>query len=37
MPVTELIERNGGECGNEVPFVEIDPQVMEQTKITWKE
>ena len=37
MPVTELLERNARECGNEVALVEIDPQVMEHTKITWKE
>lgn len=37
MPVTELLERNAREYGSEVALVEIDPKVMEHTKMTWKE
>ena len=37
MPVTELLARNARECGEETALVEIDPKVMEHTKLTWKE
>lgn len=37
MPVTELLEKNAHEYGNETALVEIDPKVMEHTKMTWKE
>lgn len=37
MPITELLERNAREFGNETALVEIDPKVMEHTKLTWKE
>ncbi|MDO5397710.1 MAG: class I adenylate-forming enzyme family protein [bacterium] len=37
MPVTELLERNAELYGNEVALVEINPKVMEHTRMTWKE
>lgn len=37
MPVTELLEKNAIEYGSETSLVEIDPKVMEHTKMTWKE
>lgn len=37
MPVTELLERNAELYGDEVALVEINPKVMEHTRMTWKE
>ena len=37
MPITELLERNAREYADETALVEIDPKVMEHTKLTWKE
>ena len=37
MPVTELLARNAKLYGNEVALVEINPKVMEHTRMTWKE
>ncbi len=37
MPITELLERNARECPDEVSLVEINPQLMEKTKLTWRE
>ncbi len=37
MPITELLERNAEEYGDDVALVEIDPKVMSSTKMTWKE
>ena len=33
MPITELLERNAGEYGDDVALVEIDPKVMSSTKM----
>ncbi len=37
MIITELLERNAKEYPNDVALVEINPSVMEKTKVTWKE
>ena len=37
MPVTELLERNAELYSDEVSLVEINPKVMEHTRMTWKE
>lgn len=37
MPITELLERNAKLYGEETALVEINPQVMEHSKVTWKE
>ena len=37
MPITDLLERNSKLYGNEVALVEIDPQVTEMQRVTWKE
>lgn len=37
MPITELLERNAREYGDEVSLVEINPTVMEHAKVTWRE
>lgn len=37
MPVTELLERNAKLYSDEVALVEINPKVMEHTRMTWKE
>lgn len=37
MPITELLERNAREYPTDVSLVEINPQLMEKTKITWRE
>ncbi len=37
MPITELLERNAEKFGDEVALVEINPKVMEHTRMTWKE
>ena len=37
MPVTELLERNAELYSDEVALVEINPKVMEHTRMTWKE
>ena len=37
MPITELLERNAREYGNEVCLVEINPEIEETRRVTWKE
>ncbi len=37
MPVTELLERNARLYADDVALVEINPKVMEHTRMTWKE
>lgn len=37
MPITELLERNSELYGNDVCLVEINPEVKEQRRVTWKE
>ena len=37
MPITDLLERNSKLYGNEVALVEINPEVMEPQRVTWKE
>lgn len=37
MPITELLDRNAKLYGDEVALVEINPKVMEHTRMTWKE
>ncbi|MBO4878125.1 MAG: acyl--CoA ligase [Ruminococcus sp.] len=37
MPITELLERNAQLYGNDVALVEVNPDVTEVRRITWKE
>ena len=37
MPITQLLERNAREVGDEVALVEINPDVQEVRRVTWKE
>ena len=37
MPITELLDRNAKQYPDEVALVEITPQVMEHSRMTWKE
>lgn len=37
MPITKLLERNCQEFGNDVCLVEINPEVKETRRVTWKE
>lgn len=37
MPITDLLERNAREFPKDTALVEINPQLMEKEKITWRE
>lgn len=37
MPITELLERNAAQYANDTALVEINPNVMEHSKVTWRE
>ncbi|HKM21612.1 MAG TPA: class I adenylate-forming enzyme family protein [Lachnospiraceae bacterium] len=37
MPITELLERNSREYGNDICLVEINPEIKEDRRVTWKE
>ncbi len=37
MPITDLLERNSKLYGDEVALVEINPEVQETQRVTWKE
>ena len=37
MPITKLLERNAREYDDEVALVEINPDVREIRRVTWKE
>ena len=37
MPITDLLERNSKLYGEEVALVEINPDVQETQRVTWKE
>ena len=37
MPITELLERNAKEYANDICLVEINPEVKEVRRVTWKE
>ncbi len=37
MPITEFLERNAKEYPQDTALVEINPKVMEQAKVTWRE
>lgn len=37
MPITQLLERNAREYGDEVALVEINPDIQEVRRVTWKE
>lgn len=37
MPITELLERNCQLYGNDIALVEINPEVTERRRVTWKE
>lgn len=37
MPITELLERNAELYGNDVALVEVNPEVKEVRRVTWKE
>lgn len=37
MPVTDFLERNSKLYGNEIALVELNPEVTDNRRITWKE
>ena len=37
MPITDLLERNSKLYGDEIALVEINPEVHEAQRVTWKE
>ena len=37
MPITELLEHNAREYANDVALVEINPEIKERRRVTWKE
>jgi len=37
MPITEILERNAKQYGNEVALIEINPQELEKRHTTWRE
>ena len=37
MPITELLKRNAKEFGSDTALVEINPEVKEIRRVTWKE
>ena len=37
MPITELLERNAREYPNDICLVEINPEIKEDRRVTWKE
>ena len=37
MPITDLLERNAREFCHETALVEINPEVKEVRRVTWKE
>ena len=37
MPITELLERNADLYGNDVALVEVNPEITEVRRKTWKE
>jgi len=37
MPITDLLERNSKLYGDEIALVEINPEIQEEQRVTWKE
>lgn len=37
MPITDLLERNSKLYGDEVALIEINPEIKEEQRVTWKE
>ena len=37
MPITDYLERYAREYGNDVALVEINPDVLETRRVTWRE
>lgn len=37
MPITELLEKNAREYPNDICLVEINPEIQEERRVTWKE
>ena len=37
MPITELLERNAELYGNDIALVEVNPEITEVRRVTWKE
>ncbi len=37
MPITDLLERNSKLYGNEIALVEMNPEIQEEPRVTWRE
>ena len=37
MPITEILEQNAAKFGNDVCLVEINPDVQEKRRVTWRD
>lgn len=37
MPITEILEKNAEKFGNDIALVEVNPEIQERRRVTWKE
>lgn len=37
MPITEILEKNAREFGNDICLVEINPEIQEKRRVTWRD
>ena len=37
MAITDLLERNSKLYGNEIALVELNPEILEEPRVTWRE
>ena len=37
MPITEILEKNAREFGEDTALVEINPDIQEKKRVTWRE
>ena len=37
MPITEFLEKNAAQYGNDVCLVEVNPQIQEKKQMLWKD
>ena len=37
MPITDYLRRNAAQFGDEVALVEVNPQIQEERRVTWRD
>ncbi len=37
MPITEILERNAAQFGGDIALVEVNPEIQEKRRVTWRE